>query len=242
MGFWEPPGTARSLAEAQGCMTDLFIKHTPPDGKWVLDLGCGVGWPAIRLVEKRGCHVVGITPSRTQAKRAHELAREHAVEGRARFLRGDGMALAFRRGTFDAAWALESLFHVPDRRQVLGEIGRVLRPAGRLILADLVEKRALEPMQRFLMRQFFQVQSLSEVTEYVRLVDQAGFKVKQTRDISENVLPTIPAWKAQIALKRKELARIYGRPFMTLVRHYTRQLEDTYCHRMGYVFIVAEKL
>ena len=56
-----------------------------------------------------------------------------------RVVRGDGAALPFRDGSFDAAAVLTMLHHVPSPKlqdKVLAEVGRCLRPGGLLIGSD----------------------------------------------------------------------------------------------------------
>jgi SAM-dependent methyltransferase len=54
-------------------------------------------------------------------------------------VRGDGAALPFRDGSFDAAAVLTMLHHVPSaalQDRVLAEVGRCLRPGGLLVGSD----------------------------------------------------------------------------------------------------------
>jgi SAM-dependent methyltransferase len=56
-----------------------------------------------------------------------------------RVVRGDGAALPFRDGSFDAAAVLTMLHHVPSAElqdRVLAEVGRCLRPGGMLVGSD----------------------------------------------------------------------------------------------------------
>ena len=56
-----------------------------------------------------------------------------------RVVRGDGAALPFRDGSFDAAAVLTMLHHVPSaalQDRVLAEVGRCLRPGGLLVGSD----------------------------------------------------------------------------------------------------------
>jgi ubiquinone/menaquinone biosynthesis C-methylase UbiE len=64
--------------------------------------------------------------------RAHKLGR--AVDLR----EGDAHALTFPDGSFDTVVCTFSLCGIPDVRQAVGEMWRVLRPGGRLLLADHV--------------------------------------------------------------------------------------------------------
>jgi ubiquinone/menaquinone biosynthesis C-methylase UbiE len=83
-----------------------------------------------------------------------ELARRRAEElGREADLReGDAHALPFADGSFDTVVATYSLCAIPDERQAVAEMQRVLRPGGRLVLVDHVASSAwpLRVIQRLL--------------------------------------------------------------------------------------------
>jgi SAM-dependent methyltransferase len=94
------------------------------------DMGCGPGHVA-RYLYERGIQVCGVDLSPTMVERARRLV--PSVD----FRQGDMMAL----DAPDAAWAgiaaFYSIIHIPrgDMAQVLGELWRVLRPGGILLLA-----------------------------------------------------------------------------------------------------------
>jgi SAM-dependent methyltransferase len=91
----------------------------------VLEVGCGEGELAQRLAEELGVQLVALD----QSERMVELARGRGVDARV----GDVQELPFDAGSFDAAVAAWMLYHVPDLDRALGELGRVLRPGGRLV-------------------------------------------------------------------------------------------------------------
>src|SRR6266508_5213466 len=70
-----------------------------------------------------------------------ERARDRALKlGRPVDLRlGDAQALEFSDGSFDTVVCTFSLCGIPDDRQAIAEMDRVLRPGGLLLLADHVE-------------------------------------------------------------------------------------------------------
>jgi SAM-dependent methyltransferase len=106
----------------------------------VLEVGCGEGELAERLLHELETDVVAID----QSKRMVELTRARGVEARL----GDVQALPFADGEFDCAVAAWMLYHVPDLDRALSELARVLRANGRLVavtnaLEHLRELRAL---------------------------------------------------------------------------------------------------
>jgi ubiquinone/menaquinone biosynthesis C-methylase UbiE len=98
----------------------------------VLDIGCGTGLLAERLVEVPGIRtVVGCDFSAGML--AH--AAERLPPAAARLVRGDATRLPFAASSFDAAVSTEAFHWFPDQDAALHELGRVLRPGGRLLLA-----------------------------------------------------------------------------------------------------------
>jgi SAM-dependent methyltransferase len=91
----------------------------------VLEVGCGWGEFAARMVSELGTEVVAVDLS----PRMVELARERGVDARV----GDVQDLPFPDGEFDCAVANWMLYHVPDLDRGLGELARVIRPAGHLV-------------------------------------------------------------------------------------------------------------
>ena len=117
-------------AEADGIWTLLALAH----GARVADVGCGRGWHALALA-RRGALIVGAAASRPLLSRARELSRELGVP--AHWVRADMRWLPFRSGAFDAALVMDAFgfFETEDQdAMVLQEVGRTLKPDGRLLM------------------------------------------------------------------------------------------------------------
>jgi SAM-dependent methyltransferase len=102
-------------------------------GSRVLDVPCGYGRHAVPLAVE-GYQVVGLDRSVTQLGEARR--RRGAANG-LRLVRADYREIPLATGAFDGALnLLSSLGYAGDEgdRAVLGEIRRVLRPGGRLVI------------------------------------------------------------------------------------------------------------
>lgn len=96
----------------------------------VCDLGCGPGQVA-RYLHERGVPVVGVDLSEGMLAEARRL--NPGIE----FVQGDMRALAVPDGVWAGIAAFYSLIHIPRDQMVatLGELRRVLRPGGWLLLS-----------------------------------------------------------------------------------------------------------
>ena len=69
-----------------------------------------------------------------------DLARDKAIRqsaGSVRLVMGDALSLPFPDGTFACATAGFSLRNMPDVHKAIGEMARVIRPGGRVVLLEL---------------------------------------------------------------------------------------------------------
>lgn len=111
-----------------------------PDGARALDLGCGQGRHVHALYYAANIHVVGLDlcfEDVVKTREGFEAAPDlDAPESRSFSLTlGDALRLPFADGTFDLIVCSEVLEHIPDFKQALAEITRILKPGGQLALS-----------------------------------------------------------------------------------------------------------
>jgi cyclopropane fatty-acyl-phospholipid synthase-like methyltransferase len=241
-GYWAPGEVGGSFGEAQQRFTDVMIERLGSQkGQRVLDVGCGIGEPAMWLARRAGCVVEGITISPWQAARAERWARLSGMSGQTTFRCANAMELPYPAGSFDAAWALESLFHMPDRAVVLGELARVLRPKGRLLVADIVLTAPVTPEERAFLHHTFLAPGFISAEAYARLVRDAGFELEQLLDVRENIAPTFGAVAAGMREKEAEIRRAYGDAFHVTVRDQWVRMTELALRCMGYIVLTARR-
>jgi ubiquinone/menaquinone biosynthesis C-methylase UbiE len=100
----------------------------------VLDIGCGDGLLAAEL-QKSAAEVVALDASQAMLEAAQQRARNEHV--RLTLCRGRAEELPFSDASFDIVVAVTILCFVPQAQQTLSEIGRVLKPGGRLVIGEL---------------------------------------------------------------------------------------------------------
>ena len=104
-------------------------------GPDVLDVGCSQGIASI-LLAREGHRVIGIDREREAIRAARERLdqEETQVRERVEFRVGEGRAVGFPDGSFDAVLLGELLEHQLDPGKLLAEARRVLRPGGRIVV------------------------------------------------------------------------------------------------------------
>jgi len=124
----------------------LVLDRVDWDGRGLaLDIGCGNGWLSIALARKypqarvQGLDYWGRSWGYSQAA-CRRNARLEGVAERVFFQRASAAALPFGEGTFDLAVS-NLVFHevrgVKDKRELVREALRVVRPGGRFAFQDL---------------------------------------------------------------------------------------------------------
>lgn len=111
----------------------VVAAQVPASARLVLDAGCGPDPGVGLLLAERGAHVVAldIGHGTVALAVAGAAARGRRLVG----VVADVERLPFRDGAFDAVVCDDTVEHLPDDREGLRELGRVVSPGGRVVLA-----------------------------------------------------------------------------------------------------------
>lgn len=106
----------------------------------ILDIGCGTGRHACEVFRWRNTFVVGADLRREdlmEARRRLTLHRAWGEHGGGQWAvaGADVVRLPFRSESFDRVICSEVLEHVPDQKQAMEELARVLQPGGRMAVS-----------------------------------------------------------------------------------------------------------
>lgn len=219
-GYWNGPDDHSSFEEASNRLSDLLIERLAPvPGERVLDVGCGIGTPGVRLVKRTGAELVGISISAQDVELANARALREGCADHARFQHGNALEMPFADNSFDHVLALESIVHMTDRVQVLKEIARVLRPGGKVAFTDFVERvpasgtpsksspfgkikgALVEKVQKAALARVIEswlTAPLVRSTDYPSFAASAGLEVIEVSDISQNTKYTAHRFYAAV--------------------------------------------
>ncbi len=111
-------------------------------GEDVLDVGCGAGMDTLVAAQMVGAdgYVTGIDMTADMAAKARRSAAEMGLAN-VTIVDGSAEELPFADAGFDVVISNGVIDLIPDKEAVFSEIARVLRPGGRIQLADVTIQR-----------------------------------------------------------------------------------------------------
>ena len=123
------PGGAEEIAR--------LIGDANLTGASVLDIGSGAGGAAMTLIRAHGAgYVTGMDVEDTVITHARAIIAAEGLANRVGFVKAAPGPLPFPPNTFDVVFSKDSLVHIPDKRPLMAEVFRVLKPGGRFIASD----------------------------------------------------------------------------------------------------------
>ena len=146
-------------------------------GASVLEFGAGTCW-ASRYLTQLGCRVIAVDVSPTALAIGQELYRRQPVSGEQpepQFLLWDGMKLELPDQCVDRVMCLDALHHVPNPREVISELGRVLKKGGIACFAEPGPNHSQSPQSQYEMRTFNVIENDIDMLAIWRHALDAGF-------------------------------------------------------------------
>ncbi|WP_377272662.1 class I SAM-dependent methyltransferase [Peterkaempfera sp. SMS 1(5)a] len=160
-------------------------------GERVLDIGCGAGQTTRLAARRSGTgEVLGLDLSAPELERARELAARERLAN-IRFVRGDAQVHPLPSGGFDVAVSRFGIMFFADPVAAFANIGRALRPGGRVALLSLADPdrvdwvrlfgvlRAIGPVPDFTIGEPGMF-SLADPMTFRQILEGAGFEQVET--------------------------------------------------------------
>jgi cyclopropane fatty-acyl-phospholipid synthase-like methyltransferase len=227
----------------------------PASGAVLLaDLGCGAGATARSLVKNRKhCTVDAVTLVARQIVQGAQLNQAAGLPNQVRFHLADYVDTGLRAGAYDGVYALESACHAAgdDKRALVREAARLLRPGGTLVIADAL-RRNNKPLPGFMERIYrlwchhWAVNELAEKQALHAALASHGFTDIRFQDISLRLAPSalqIPLFATRFALRELWRAGFRLSPLRRghIVASYAAFLLGMWLPGFGYYMVTARK-
>ena len=210
-------------------------------GDHALEVASGSGQPARYLARETNCNVTGIDANESGVKTANESV----VNSRERvtFRVADANArLPFDENTFDALLCIDSMNHFPDRGNVLKEWRRVLRPGARAVFTDPVVITGPVTNDELALRSLVGLFLFVPPGVNERLIAEAGLKLLQQEDVSENAALISGRWRDARERHREALIEVEGEErFEGLQKFFAAVHQLTSEKRLSRIVYLVEK-
>lgn len=155
----------------------------------VIDVGCGVGGPMRRVARETGCKVLCLNNNEQQLDTARKRNSEQGLDHLAEYMRCNFMDMsAIEADSFDAAYAIESTCHAPDKQGAFEQIYRVLKPGAlfwgqEMCMTDKYDPanaRDREVKDELMLG--IALDGIATYSEVDRMLEAAGFEIVEAVD------------------------------------------------------------
>jgi cyclopropane-fatty-acyl-phospholipid synthase len=211
-GYYEK--ASDSLAAAQKNKLDFICRQLNlPAKAQVLDLGSGWGGFALYAAKNYLWSVVGYTLSKKQLDYCNQLVMDNHLENRLFFEYRD-MLKDLPNSTFDGIVMIESIEHAGQKNlpDLFQGLINCLKPGSSLVIQSTV-RRKIRSVDRWTLKYIFPGGYLPSQQELVSLATEAGFRIEEAQDETQNYIYTITEWIENFEGHREEIEKKYGQPF-----------------------------
>lgn len=178
----------------------IFLKNLPQNRTKILDIGCGTG-SILKYLGKYFDKAHGIDVSKGMITQA----RLNNPNGD--FISGDANSLPYKNNEFDMVIS-HAVFHYLNRNTALKEAIRILKPNGKLVIAEVIKLPKYQKyIEKLILRYIFTL---------LRLIKEHGFF--RTIDILNYI--SSPDWQNLVGRNQNNFSPVEFRRF------YSKQLDN----------------
>jgi len=246
LGYWEQAQTIDDACEALVTLVGETAGLGP--GDQLVDVGFGFGDQDLLWAERfRPSRIVGLNITPSQVRLARQRAQRRGLAETVEFLQGSATAMPLPDASCDVVTALECAFHFDTRERFFAEAFRVLRPGGRLVLADVLPAapaatRLGRLNQRLVWNATATLLVIPEANadspdHYTEKLQAAGFGAVTLRSISDQVFP---GWQRAVSHDRDLQRRLGAFGQLPLAAFRLLNYGPLY-HAFDYVLATARK-
>jgi len=180
----------------------------------VLDIGAGYGGTARYLAKTSGCHVDCLNLSEIQNQRNRELNEKLGLADKLRVIDGNFEAIPSEAQQYDVVLSQDAILHSGNRRKVLEEVARVLKPGGEFIFTDPMQSDDCPAgvLQPVLDR--IHLDSMGSIGFYTQSAEKLGFEKIQVIEMTEQLVNHYSHVLQEVEASNDEILKVCSQDYI----------------------------
>jgi len=202
-----------SISEASQRIVETMaeaLQHIGQD-RHLIDLGSGYGGTARYLAKNYGCSIACLNLSSRQNQRNLQINQAQNLSHLIEVKQGSFENIPYPDRSFDIVWSQDAIVHSGNRRQVLEEIRRVLKPGGELIFTDTLQDNHCSPEKLKPAFNRLRIKNAGSFNFYRNNLQELGFKEIKIVDLSEHVSIHYIRFRDEILRRYEEILKQIAR-------------------------------
>lgn len=150
----------------------------------VLDVCSALGGPARHLAKKYGCKVTGLDATKRMYDEAVKRTQKEGLANQISYKLADSLNMPFENETFDVVWGQDAWCYVTDKKKLLTEAARVIKPNGTIAFTDWIQIGNMGEGEWNTLNEFMVFPYMETLEGYQKLLEETGFEVVESEDVS----------------------------------------------------------
>ncbi len=204
--------TAQERLESQAALYDYIFKILNPiPSDSLLEVGCGRGDGAVRLLEKyavKQLKALDLLPQQIAAasKRHHSILMHNK---NINFHVGSAEKIPFAANSFSKIYSVEAAQHFDSLDRFSHECSRVLQPSGKVVISTFFATSisVMDDLKKCMPDTIGTIDKIRPIEEVINAFNNTGFKCTLSQAIGKNIFPLFDQWLAQ--QKLQDWARLW---------------------------------
>ena len=188
VGIYEQPKEDIATASRRTVQKMISMIEAPlRNGATLLDIGAGFGGSARQIAQQFDTPVTCLNISNAQNQINEEINRKKSLNQLIQVKHGNFEEIPFDKESFDIVWSQDSILHSSQRKRVLSEVFRVLKPGGRFVFTDPMQDKDASVAELKPVLDRIHLSSLATPESYLADAKELGFSECDFTDLSQQL-------------------------------------------------------
>ncbi len=184
----------------------------------VLDIGSGYGGTARHLAKTTNCQVDCLNLSETQNQRNRQLNQEQNLKDKITVIDGSFENIPAEDNQYDLVLSQDAILHSGNRKQVLAEVFRVLKPGGDFIFTDPMQSDDCPTgvLQPVLDR--IHLDSMGSIDFYSKTAIELGFEKIQVLEMTDQLINHYTHVLKELDNRHTEMLKVCNQDYLARMK------------------------